>query len=59
MFLSSSSKTINHGVNLGDANIFNADFRGAKLYRINLRNVKNLRYAKFDKIVFEEIRAVL
>ena len=45
-----------YGANLSGANIFNADFRGAKLYGINLRNVKNLRYAKFDRVVVEEIR---
>jgi len=44
-----------YGANLNGANLFNADFRGAKLYGVSLSEAKNLRYAKFDRVVVEEV----
>ncbi|AFL95930.1 hypothetical protein CL1_1733 [Thermococcus cleftensis] len=44
-----------YGANLSGANLFSADFRGAKLYGVSLTGAKNLRYARFDEIVVEEV----
>ncbi|NJE31483.1 voltage-gated potassium channel [Thermococcus sp. 18S1] len=44
-----------YGANLNGANLFNTDFRGAKLYGVSLAGAKNLRYAKFDRVVVEEV----
>jgi len=44
-----------YGANLSGANLFGADFRGARLYGVSLTGAKNLRYARFDETVVEEV----